>query len=240
METKRLEYNLKNFDYFRKNINITFLLKKIRELLLILTVVITASIIIGIFILIFDSNFRKLLLNKNFTMVYCSWILLIIILIFLVLNVFFTITVKRKTEKIYSQVYELYLENANVYKKRIIYRNAHRALCILAVNLEQQKLIERHFLGILLKNEKVNKLLNRALFFRDDRVGSKKMEKLKNKVLYYEDSLQNYDFSFKQLDNIDEENVYSYYIKINDFYIWLNDDKEIFSESIFSQGKEKM
>ena len=236
MGSKRLEYNLKEFDYFRRNIKITCLSEIIKNIVFILTICIIILLITVNITLLFSLNIKeqvdKLLGKYNFSIVS-------LFIVTLLLGVYFIIKfiTKIKLNKIYKRVYELYLSDIKVYQERIIYKRGNIFLVFLALNKEEQRKLEKAFLNKILTNEDLLALTEKFLLFREGIFEQKRIKKFQDKILELEEELKEYNFIIDRFFDEDKNSVYSYYIKINNQNIRVGNKKAILSKDIFSNER---
>jgi hypothetical protein len=233
MEINKFTHNLKNFDYFKKNIRLTCISDTVRKALLGITImflvlesVLTISdAVFGIY----GGKFWILMKNKRNIGIF-TVLLLVIIIGILILTQYS----KKALNNSYKKVHGLYLENPQVFKSRKVYKRKKNALCVLAELPEEQEYLEKIMVKLFYENKTAEKTAYNFLAVSHGKKESLKTENFKKQVVSCDKALENRLFTFDRFRDNDEDNNYAYYVNINGCNIKINDDKAVLAEIVLS------
>ena len=231
MEVNKFIYNLKDFDYFRKNIRLTCISDTLKRAVLGMTI--TALILWSIFTAldiifgVYDGKLYALIKNGRIMGIFIV-LLLFFIIVILILNLYS----KRKLYAQYCRVYDLYLSNPLVLKKRKIFRRKRNALCVIAELPEEQEYLEKILMKLFFENKKAEKTAYNFLSFCRGKKETSKRERFKKQIISYNETLENYFFSFERFRDDDKNDDFAYYVNINGYNIKINGERAVMAEII--------
>ena len=231
MKENKFIYNLKDFEYFRKNIKLTCISDTLRRAVLGMTITgfglwvffTVLDIIFGIY----DGRLYALSVKREVLGIVTGLILFLTIMI-LILSLYS----KKALDTKYHKVYSLYLNNPVVLKRRKIYKRKRNALCVTAELPQEQEYLEKRFMKLFYENKKAEKAVNSFLLISHGKKESLKRERFKKQVISYDETLENYFFSFERFRNDNEEDDFAYYVNINGYNIRINNEKAVMAEII--------
>ena len=217
-------YNLKDFEYFRKNIRLTCISDTLKRLFRVMAVTFLVLwfvfTILDIIFGVYGGELYALLGNRKALEIFAGTALFFIIVI-LILSVYS----KKSLDIKYRKVHNLYLAKPAVYKIRKIYRRKRNALCILAELPQKQEYLEKKLMKLFYENKKAEKTAYHFLAVNHGKKETRKRESFKKRIISYDRELENYFFSFERFRNDNEEDDFAYYININGFNIKINNKK---------------
>ena len=225
--------NLKNFEYFRKNIRLTCIsdtLKRAAAGMTILTLVLWFILtVLDIIFGIYDRKLYALWENWKTAGIFTGFMLFTVIMI-MILNMYS----KKALDMKYHKVHSLYLNNPVVLKRRKIYIRKRNALCVTAESFQEQEYLEKRLIKLFYENKKAEHAAYSFLAVNHGKKETLKQERFKKQIVSYDKTLKNYFFGFERFRNDDEDDDFAYYVNINGYNIKINNEKAVMAEIILS------
>ena len=231
MKENKFIYNLKDFEYFKKNIRLTCTSDTLKRALtgmtatalglwIILTVL---DIIFGIY----KGKLYALLGNWKTPLIFSGLILFFVIVISIL-----SLYSKKALDVKYHEIHSLYLSNPVVLKRRKISGRKRNVLCVIAELPKEQEYLEKRLMKLFYENKKAEKTVYSFLAVSHGKKETLKQERFKNQIISCDETLENYFFSFERFRNDNEEDDFAYYMIINGHNIRINNDRAVMAEII--------
>ena len=231
MKENKFIYNLKDFEYFRKNIKLTCisdtLKRAVTGMAIVSLVLCFVFTVLDIVFNIYDGKLYTLLRNWKISGIFTGLILFTVILI-LILSLYS----KKVLDTKYHKVHSLYLNDPVVLKKRKIYKRKKNALCVTAELPQEQEYLEKRLIKLFYENENAEKAAYSFLAVNHGKKEMLKRERFKKQIISYDEILGDYFFSFERFRNNDEDDDFAYYVNINGYNIKMNNEIPILAEII--------
>ena len=231
MKENKFIYNLKDFEYFKKNIRLTCTSDTLKRALtgmtatalglwIILTVL---DIIFGIY----KGKLYALLGNWKTPLIFSGLILFFVIVISIL-----SLYSKKVLDIKYHKIHSLYLGNPAVLKRRKIHRRKRNVLCVIAGLPKEQEYLEKRLMKLFYENKKAEKTVYSFLAVNHGKKETLKQERFKKEIISCDEILENYFFSFERFRNDNEDDDFAYYININGHNIRINNERAVMAEII--------
>ena len=231
MKENKFIYNLKDFEYFKKNIRLTCISDTLRRAVTGMTVVALGLWIVltvmDIIFGIYNGKLYALLGNWKMPVIFSGLFLFFVIVISIL-----SLYSKKALDMKYHEIHSLYLRNPVVLKRRKISRRKRNVLCVIAELPKEQEYLEKRLMKLFYENKKAEKTVYSFLAVSHGKKETLKQERFKNQIISCDETLENYFFSFERFRNDNEEDDFAYYMIINGHNIRINNDRAVMAEII--------
>ncbi len=234
MKENKFIYNLKSFEYFRKNIRLTCISDTLKRGVTGMTFTALglwiALTILDIIFGIYNGKLHALLRNWKMLVIFSGLILFLVIVISIL-----SLYSKKSLDMKYQKVHSLYLCNPAVLKRRKIHRRKRNVLCVIAELPQEQEYLEKRLMKLFYENKKAEKMVYSFLAVNHGKKETLKQERFKNQIISCDKTLENYFFSFERFRNDNEDDDFAYYMNINGHNIRINNERAVMAEIILSR-----
>ena len=233
MKENKFIYNLKDFEYFKKNIRLTCISDTLRRAVTGMTVVALGLWIVltvmDIIFGIYNGKLYALLGNWKMPVIFSGLFLFFVIVISIL-----SLYSKKALDMKYHEIHSLYLRNPVVLKRGKISRRKRNVLCVIAELPKEQEYLEKRLMKLFYENEKAEKTVYSFLAVSYGKKETLKQERFKKRIISCDETLENYFFSFERFRNDNKDDDFAYYMIINAHNIRINNDRAVMAEIILS------